>query len=720
MPRYDVFISYAHSDIDVVKQAYDYLKSKDVECFFDKKGIYGGENYPKKEKNAIADSQKFVLFLSKNCFEDESNLKLRVEIQRELEMASPPHPNPKKPIIPFVLDKTNYNDYKDSPALKQFLGETSALFLDKTAKWGRYRKLLESISHEIKLINYIKEEFISNFSAIEKRANERDPSSQRIMGDYFRCGRKLEVDYDKAIEWYKRAAEQKDEESYLMLGACYLGSMVPLIKRVMDREVSQRSIIKIKEIKTKHNEAKEWYIKAATSQSRNYSGLLDLFEKNVLWRSIPYFLPDEDTFKVFCDISTEDEEIRYRLCVLLYSIITESIFLDDATPDDATKKVVESRNRALDVLNSLAGKHSVSAILFLAAAYYHGKGLGNLTKEERISRVIELLNDAFSYAGEELFKFDLSKYHLDDCGEFSKDCLSYKLLFQESPNPIGLQIGIKNGLLAIDKVDPLVKRIKWSNDTRFLYLGLAALHVDLSFAAMWLTLASNRGNAVAKRVLADFYAENIILFNGGDKGRESYHSGAIDNLKRQLQNGVKSGDRLLDDLVDKCRKDGTDIRKLSNSYFVDSFEKNMSKAADLYREIEAQKELGRLYYWGLGVPKDKDMAQRYCYGDTDAADESDDFNAWLRVIKKKRKEEQELNRFCKNMPTDLAYYEECPVGINNNAENIKNVKRIHEKRLEELNAKAGKWRKLFPDLPCPYEVMMNECEEKIAELNRNS
>ena len=41
MATYDVFISYAHADIDVVKRIYGHLKRRRIRCFFDRESILG-------------------------------------------------------------------------------------------------------------------------------------------------------------------------------------------------------------------------------------------------------------------------------------------------------------------------------------------------------------------------------------------------------------------------------------------------------------------------------------------------------------------------------------------------------------------------------------------------------------------------------------------------------------------------------------------------------
>ncbi|MBQ7577767.1 MAG: sel1 repeat family protein [Synergistaceae bacterium] len=96
-----------------------------------------------------------------------------------------------------ISDPSSEKDYKleDIPDIKN----------DK--KYGLTAKERESLGKTAK----------KNLS----KAEQGDPAAQNVMGTYYESGNGLEKNYDKAIYWYTKAAEQGNTNAQYHLGVLY-------------------------------------------------------------------------------------------------------------------------------------------------------------------------------------------------------------------------------------------------------------------------------------------------------------------------------------------------------------------------------------------------------------------------------------------------------------------------------------------------------------------
>ena len=55
-----------------------------------------------------------------------------------------------------------------------------------------------------------------------KAAEKGNPKAMHKVATFYKCGKMLEVDYSKAIEYLTKAADLNHSESLFILGICYL------------------------------------------------------------------------------------------------------------------------------------------------------------------------------------------------------------------------------------------------------------------------------------------------------------------------------------------------------------------------------------------------------------------------------------------------------------------------------------------------------------------
>lgn len=720
---YDIFISYAHADDfdGAVTNIYEHLTKMGLRCFFDEEHIYGGEQYRDVEKVAILQSQKVLFVFSKNCYESH---KLRDEINFELKCAY----DIGKTIVPFVIDGTNPNSIV-------YLKGTSAVYVKKSTCYP-YQKLLKSICKGITTVGHLFDEGIANFSSTELAAILGDTTAQIKMGDYFQFGKRLEVDYKKAIEWFKKAAEQHDESSYSKLGECYLKQITPFLTRrhkfddIPPLALTTPYLRELLEIRKTAKNSEKYFRKAALSSKEDYNGLFDLFELE-LWGSgnsddalglrLNDLFPDEETYRAFESLTPNSSTCsHYRFCRLMYRLShinglqhkddKISITIDETNTDDweVAPEVIKASQIALRILQNWSDAGEINARLFLASAYYWQQPescvVKHFNRQENIEKAVNQLNLAYEENKDDIFRYNFREYDLYDV-ENDSERLSTRLLHQDSPNPVGLQLGLHRSMMSsaieMDEWEDNIKSYGWPQSKQFYLLGMGALRVNLSFAAKWLTLANKSGESRAERILADFYAENLSIYICG---KETI-TGAINNIFDQVELGASSCDPFLDAQAEEYKKKGYSLRQVSKTTLVDLFEKNMSRAFKMYLDLNDKFNMGRCYYWGIGASENKDLALSFGYGETSAEKEGDDFREWIKAIeavKRERADDEAWADAQNGWIDDLE--EDVPFSTMNDEERKEEIEHIKRMR-EKYEVKTQNWRKQFPDLPCPYDYI---------------
>ena len=702
MAKYDIFISYAHLDKERVINIYDFLIGKSVECYIDCEKTHAGELYRDIHQEAISQSQKVVCFLSENSFDGNQ---LREEIDWELGKAK----SLKKTIVPFAFDRAF--DYYSIP----YFQGVSILYQDEFQDVYQER-LLEDIKINIQLLDYIRDDELAKFTEIQQKANEGNPDLQIKMGDYFRFGKPLEIDYNKAIQWYLKASQSGDEDSYMALGDCYLKSMLPILERFSHDGIDDvESLMSLSNAASKAKRAEDWFYRAAISSKHDINGLLGLYEKT---RWLSYYchecLPTDRVFDTFSNYGFEDPHTGFRLCRLLSTLACDMEHYreyDDTDPEICNVMVsvnldaIHAAKRAIVLLERWAGMGIVDAILFLSSTFLNLKPevSPHLSDDsERLyEKSISLLNKAYRLIGDDLFRYRLSDYGIRETDR----ALSDTLLNQDSPNPIGIQIGMELDMIQIDRWENRLDELEWSKAEKYYYLGLGALRVDLSFAAMWFIKAKGLLFNEARRLLGDYYAERLVVYDSGIM----HNSGAIDNVTIHLEKGDSSGDSWLDSFAERDRDD---IRSVSKTYTIPMYLKNVSKAVKYYYDYIQQGGdtacLGWCYYWGLGVRENREKAKGLGYSTTLAELDRPGLEPWLDAIAQHKRDEEESQAWGENLRDTND--DEYPDG---NEYAFTDAVKYDTNGL--LIKKVEEWRTQFPDIPCPYESVIRKFKEIIAE-----
>ncbi|TAL05927.1 MAG: sel1 repeat family protein, partial [Verrucomicrobia bacterium] len=68
----------------------------------------------------------------------------------------------------------------------------------------------------------------TSFDEMHAAAASGDPQAQCYMGVCYQNGQGVQQDYNEAVKWFRRSAEQNDQVAQCYLGFCYLaGHGVP-------------------------------------------------------------------------------------------------------------------------------------------------------------------------------------------------------------------------------------------------------------------------------------------------------------------------------------------------------------------------------------------------------------------------------------------------------------------------------------------------------------
>ncbi|MCR5549846.1 MAG: sel1 repeat family protein [Bacteroidales bacterium] len=166
---------------------------------------------------------------------------------------------------------------ENNNAEAQFLLGRHCWFLGDTINCLKWMKMAESNGEEMATV------FLLGYNNDYKRAlpilvrlvNGRVPTAQSYLGWCYEFGKGVKQSYEKAVEWYSKAAEQGDASAQYLLGLCYEYG---------------------KGIKQSYEKAVEWYSKAAKQGDMSAQYLLGLcyeygkgvkqsYEKAVEWCS---------------------------------------------------------------------------------------------------------------------------------------------------------------------------------------------------------------------------------------------------------------------------------------------------------------------------------------------------------------------------------------------------------------------------------------------------
>lgn len=130
--KYDVFISYSHSDVDAITEIKNALSKNGLSYWHDDECIYGGDNYIEEIAAGIRASRVFVFVSSKHS--NKSTEWIGKEIATATHFG--------KPIIPFRLDDSPYSD--------SIILHLAALnHINGCPRYVAYSKLIKAIKQHI-------------------------------------------------------------------------------------------------------------------------------------------------------------------------------------------------------------------------------------------------------------------------------------------------------------------------------------------------------------------------------------------------------------------------------------------------------------------------------------------------------------------------------------------------------------------------------------------
>ena len=198
--KYDLFISYSRRNFDEVNSFIELLRSRipELKIWFDIDGIESGDEFDDKIISAI-DNSSYILFALSDYSLESPWTKDEVMYAK----------NTDKKVIPLLLRGSTMKGW--------------FLF-----KFGRIDYI--DITNELQT-----EKFFSNLSSwtgkqkTEAVEETLTPSEMNDRGDDYFLGRNGKpIDYNKAVKWYRKSAEQGFAIAQRNLGVCYkMGKGVP-------------------------------------------------------------------------------------------------------------------------------------------------------------------------------------------------------------------------------------------------------------------------------------------------------------------------------------------------------------------------------------------------------------------------------------------------------------------------------------------------------------
>ena len=259
--KYDVFISYSNKDEAIANDVCHVLEDGGFKCWIAPRNIQPGKQYAREIINGINSSSMLLLIFTSNSNESEHVIN---EVDRAF--------NAKKTIVPFLAENVVMNEELDYylarkqwfvayPRYSSRLGElitTLAEILQKpvtgknrqqvetrdeaveesvsTGLWQKVKKTGEVIRDSIgkasstaeALLNYEKGTYFDDKGEYEeavkwyrKAAEQGDANAQCNLGNCYFNGTGVPQSYSDAVKWYRKAAEQGDTDAQCWLGICY-------------------------------------------------------------------------------------------------------------------------------------------------------------------------------------------------------------------------------------------------------------------------------------------------------------------------------------------------------------------------------------------------------------------------------------------------------------------------------------------------------------------
>lgn len=216
--KYDVFLSHSSKDQDaLVTPLYEYLTANGIKCFYSRNSIPSGESYTEMIPAAISESEIFFLVYTEAANSSD-------QIKREAELANAEN----KKLFSLKCTTQPYNNtLRYVFALCQWF--------DVTDKKNNYFHLI--LKELQSLLNKENEKSNASVSTSNDKSEAQPPKGfeelvqeesvshdsfvQMQLGICYETGNGTSVDFKKAYEWYKKAADQHLTNAINEVARCY-------------------------------------------------------------------------------------------------------------------------------------------------------------------------------------------------------------------------------------------------------------------------------------------------------------------------------------------------------------------------------------------------------------------------------------------------------------------------------------------------------------------
>lgn len=199
--KYDVFISYSSLDKKVAEGVCAYLEQHCIRCFIAYRDIPIGVGWASAIVDALDESRMMVVVFSGNFNRSE-------QVDREIELAS----EDKKPILTFRISNEAFKGAK-----KYYLKN-----LNWIDAFPHPEQCFDSLCENVRKLLDIKD---GNKLVLQKlqciNLDPIAPKEQCNLARRYQDGDGVPIDIEKAVYWYRKAAEQGYADAQNGLGICY-------------------------------------------------------------------------------------------------------------------------------------------------------------------------------------------------------------------------------------------------------------------------------------------------------------------------------------------------------------------------------------------------------------------------------------------------------------------------------------------------------------------
>jgi hypothetical protein len=132
-PKYDLFISYAHQDLDLVDELVRHLKDQRLSVWFDRGMLRLGDSFSNSVQEALEHSKYFLLVISPSYLKSAwGNFEMGVALSRALSPAN-------GKIIPLVVGEV------DRAALPPLIAQTNPILISENVSFDKLAEDLTAI-----------------------------------------------------------------------------------------------------------------------------------------------------------------------------------------------------------------------------------------------------------------------------------------------------------------------------------------------------------------------------------------------------------------------------------------------------------------------------------------------------------------------------------------------------------------------------------------------